>query len=98
MGEMKIPSDAYYGAQTARAVENFQISGQTAHKRFIWAGLQIKKTAALVNGSLDTIGKKQANAILNTMANLRWKSSMSSRREGKPCGKPARAWPISCPA
>ena len=63
MGEMKIPAEAYYGAQTARAVENFQISGQKPHQRFIWAGLQLKKAAATVNGALGTISKTQANAI-----------------------------------
>jgi len=64
MGEMKIPSEAYYGAQTARAVENFQISGQRPHERFVWAGLQLKKATATVNGELGTIGKKQAKAIV----------------------------------
>lgn len=63
MGEMKIPAAVYYGAQTARAVENFQISGQMPHERFIWAGLQIKKAAAAVNGALGTISKTQASAI-----------------------------------
>ncbi|MFQ5627076.1 MAG: aspartate ammonia-lyase, partial [Methyloligellaceae bacterium] len=57
------PSQAYYGAQTARAVENFQISGQGPHERFVWAGMQIKKAAATVNGALGTISKTQANAI-----------------------------------
>lgn len=63
MGQMKIPADSYYGAQTARAVENFQISGQRPHERYIWAGLQIKKAAATVNGALGMISKTQANAI-----------------------------------
>jgi aspartate ammonia-lyase len=65
MGEMKIPTDAYYGAQTARAVENFQISGQRPHERFVWAGLQLKKATATVNGELGTIGKKPAQAIIS---------------------------------
>ncbi len=64
MGEMRIPAEAYYGAQTARAVQNFQISGQHAHERFIWAGLQIKRAAATVNAKLGTITKKQADAIV----------------------------------
>ena len=67
MGEMKIPVDAYYGAQTARAVENFQISGQRPHPRFIWAGLQVKKAAATVNGDLGVITKAQAKAICDAV-------------------------------
>ena len=35
MGEMQVPADAYYGAQTARAVENFPISGSRFPRRFI---------------------------------------------------------------
>lgn len=64
MGEMQIPKAAYYGAQTARAVENFQISDQRPHERFVWAGLQLKKATAAVNGELGTISKKQAGAII----------------------------------
>lgn len=55
MGEMKVPSHAYWGAQTQRAVENFPISGQRFSRPFIKALGLIKACAAEVNGSLDLI-------------------------------------------
>ncbi len=52
MGEMHVPIDALYGAQTARAVENFPVSGIGFPPVFIVALGQIKKAAAMVNGKL----------------------------------------------
>ncbi len=46
MGEMVVPADAYYGAQTARALHNFPISGLKPHQAFVWATVTIKKCAA----------------------------------------------------
>ncbi len=63
MGEMKVPADAYYGAQTARAVDNFPISGEQMPKRFIRAMVQIKKCAAKVNAELDLVPAKSAELI-----------------------------------
>ena len=42
MGEMRVPKDAYYGVQTARAIENFPISGQSSQPVFTTAIVQIK--------------------------------------------------------
>ncbi len=42
LGEKKIPSDAYYGIQTLRAVENFQVSGIKTHPELIRAYMQLK--------------------------------------------------------
>ena len=54
MGEMKIPADAYYGAQTGRAVENFPISDLRFNRRFIAAmGLIKWARAREVNHSSD---------------------------------------------
>jgi fumarate hydratase class II len=53
MGEMRVPSDALYGAQTARAIENFPISGQHFPRSFIRALGLIKSAAAKVNGLPD---------------------------------------------
>lgn len=56
LGEVLVPSDALYGAQTQRAVDNFPISGQQMPRAFIWALGQIKRAAALANletGMLD---------------------------------------------
>ena len=47
MGEMKIPNDAYYGAQTGRAVENFPISDLRFSRRFIAAMKSIQLAPAV---------------------------------------------------
>ena len=49
MGEMEVPAAAYYGAQTARAVANFPISGLKPHPAFVWGTVIIKKCAAEAN-------------------------------------------------
>ena len=63
MGEVKVPADALYAAQTARAVENFPISGTTLERAHIAALAQIKKSAALANASLGVLDKNIADAI-----------------------------------
>src|SRR6266850_4146447 len=63
MGEMRVPANAYYGAQTARAVENFPISGLRFSRPFIRALGLIKKHAASVNKSLGLLDSRLADAI-----------------------------------
>jgi fumarate hydratase class II len=63
MGEMRVPADAYYGAQTARAVENFPISNLRFSRPFIQALGLIKKHAAAVNFELGLLPQKVAEAI-----------------------------------
>lgn len=63
MGEMVVPADAYYGAQTSRAVENFPVSGKTLPPRFIRALAVIKKCAAKVNGDLGILTAKEVQLI-----------------------------------
>jgi fumarate hydratase, class II len=63
MGQMQIPADAYYGAQTARAVENFPISNLRFPRQFIRALGLIKKHAAVANASLDLLSKNISEAI-----------------------------------
>src|SRR5215212_5414570 len=63
MGEMAVPKEALYGAQTARAVENFPISGLRFPREFIWALGLIKKEAARVNRELTVIPENIADAI-----------------------------------
>ena len=63
MGEMRVPSDAYYGAQTARAVENFPISGLRFHRSFLRALGLIKKHAAITNAALGLLPLDIAGAI-----------------------------------
>jgi aspartate ammonia-lyase len=64
LGELQVPSDAYYGAQTMRAVENFPISGLRAHADLITATVLIKKAAAEANASLGRLDPDVARAIV----------------------------------
>ncbi len=63
MGELRVPADALYGAQTQRAVENFPDSGLQLQPEFIRAIALIKKAAAEVNGELGLLTKDMAAAI-----------------------------------
>jgi fumarate hydratase class II len=63
MGEVKVPLNALYSAQTQRAVENFPISGTTLERAHIAALAQIKKSAALANASLGVLKPEVAKAI-----------------------------------
>ncbi|PSP38355.1 aspartate ammonia-lyase [Halobacteriales archaeon QH_7_65_31] len=64
LGEMQVPADAYWGAQTQRAVENFPISGITFSRRFIRALGIVKKAAALANNDLGLVDDEKADAIV----------------------------------
>jgi len=63
MGEVKVPVNALYAAQTARAVENFPISGTVLERQHIAALAQIKKAAALANAKLGVLNQDVADAI-----------------------------------
>jgi len=63
MGEMQVAADAYYGAQTARAVENFPISDLRFSRRFIAAMGLIKFAAAEVNHKLGVLDEKRRNLL-----------------------------------
>jgi fumarate hydratase class II len=63
MGEMNVPADAHYGAQTARAVENFPISDLRFPRRFIAAMGLIKWAAAQVNGELGLLDEKRRGLL-----------------------------------
>ena len=63
MGELKVPVDALYAAQTQRAVENFPVSGLTLPPAFIRAVALIKQCAAEVNAGLGLLGYDIAGAI-----------------------------------
>ncbi|MEP9412594.1 MAG: aspartate ammonia-lyase [Candidatus Brocadia sp.] len=64
LGEMKVPADAYYGIQTARAIENFPISGQTSMPEFTTAIVSIKKAAAMANVELGCLDSRIGNMII----------------------------------
>ena len=63
MGEIRVPSDALYGAQTRRAVLNFPISGRRMPRPFLRALGMIKGAAARVNGALGLLDRRLASAI-----------------------------------
>ena len=63
LGELQVPSQALWGAQTQRAVQNFPISGQPMPREFIRALGLVKAAAAGVNGELGLLGKGAAAAI-----------------------------------
>ncbi|MDH5021244.1 class II fumarate hydratase [Halobacterium rubrum] len=64
LGEMQVPADAYWGAQTQRAVENFPISGIAFGRRFVRALGVVKKAAAQANRDLDLVDEEKADAIV----------------------------------
>src|SRR2546422_28591 len=63
MGQMQVPADAYYGAQTARAIENFPISDLRFPRSFIRAMGLIKKHAAVTNTALGLLPAPISQAI-----------------------------------
>src|SRR3982074_1936645 len=63
LGALEVPADAYYGVQTARAVENFPISGLRAPADLIVATILIKKAAAETNAALGRLDRIVADAI-----------------------------------
>ena len=63
IGELEVPSDKYYGAQTQRSLENFKIGGEVFQREFIRAYGLIKKAAASVNHRFGNINDKILNAI-----------------------------------
>ena len=75
MGEVRVPAEAKWGAQTQRAVENFTISGQRLDRRQIAALGRIKAAAARVNAELGVLGAEVGDAIgraADEVADGRW--------------------------
>ncbi|ACV05792.1 class II fumarate hydratase [Kytococcus sedentarius] len=64
MGEMQVPAEALYGASTARAVENFPISGRPVPGAVIHAFGQLKAAAARANAELGNLDQAKADAIV----------------------------------
>jgi aspartate ammonia-lyase len=70
IGLKEIPANVYYGVQTARAVENYPISGMRAHPTLIKAFGLVKKAAAMANKELGLIDDKRADAIINAASEV----------------------------
>ncbi len=64
MGQIKVPADRYYGAQTARSIMNFKIGGETMPVPLIRAMGILKKSAALVNMELGLLPKNKGKLIV----------------------------------
>src|SRR5438132_2327786 len=64
LGDVRVPADALWGAQTQRAVENYPISGLREHPTFIRAFIYLKKAAALANNELGAMEARLADAIV----------------------------------
>src|SRR5713101_3862718 len=82
LGELPVPAEALYGAQTQRAVNNFQITGLRPWRPFIWSMAAIKQAAARVNADLGLFadreldghrytGRQLADAIIQAAEEVR---------------------------
>ncbi len=63
LGEVLVPEDKYFGAQTQRACQNFKVGNERLPDEFIKAHAIVKKAAAIVNLSLGSLDPKRSNAI-----------------------------------
>lgn len=64
LGEVKVPSDAYYGPFASRAKEQYRVTGQRAHANLVQAFVMIKRSAALANKELKVLDAAKAAAIV----------------------------------
>ena len=64
MGDIKVPFDSMYAAQTQRAIDNFPISDIRFNKEFIYSVVIIKRSAAITNFNLGLLNKIKSNAII----------------------------------
>ncbi|MFW9879863.1 MAG: lyase family protein, partial [Candidatus Thorarchaeota archaeon] len=67
LGEIKVPDNVYWGINTQRAIQNFQISGQIFPEIFIKSLTQLKKACLLANIELKLIDKEKGEAILQAV-------------------------------
>src|SRR5947208_14826343 len=64
LGEVQVPNEALYGAQTARAIRNFPITGLRPHPALVRATVLVKRAAAETNRSLGELDVERADAII----------------------------------
>lgn len=64
IGTLNVPADAYYGVQSMRAADNFQITHQPMHPTFIDSIVTIKKAAAMTNKKAGNLSKEREEAIV----------------------------------
>ena len=83
MGNVEVPSEAYWGAQTQRSRNNFKIGGETLPQPLIYALALVKKAAAATNVSLSRIKPEQTDLITQATDDVTTRSE--ERRVGKEC-------------
>jgi aspartate ammonia-lyase len=66
LGEVKVPSEAYYGPFTVRASSQYTVTGEKVHEDLIKAYAMIKKSAAIANMELNVLDKSKASAIIKS--------------------------------
>ena len=66
LGTIEVPADAYFGASTQRAVNNFPVSNLRFHSSFIYSLALIKKCAAMVNHELGLLDKMVSEPIVTS--------------------------------
>ena len=64
LGEIEVPADALFGAQTMRAVHNFPITGLKPYRAFVWSMAVVKQAAALVHMDLGLLDQERGQAIV----------------------------------
>ena len=64
LGDVQVPVDAWFGAQTSRAIRNFPITGLRPHPTFVRATVLVKRAAAEVNRDLEQLDPERAGAII----------------------------------
>src|SRR2546430_2251321 len=100
MGDVRVPADARWGAQTQRAVENFPISGLRIERGLIWALATIKGAAALENARLKIVDKDIGQAIAEAAAEVaegKWDRACLPRLGELPLGGTAVGTGINAP-
>ena len=70
LGEKSLQADCYFGIQTARAIENFPVSGLRPWRAFIWSMALIKRSAANVNHALGLLDEKKSKAIVQASSEV----------------------------
>lgn len=91
MGELQVPADALWGAQTQRAVQNFPVSGQRMPRGFIRALGLVKGAAAGVNAELGHLPKTVAKA--SRPLPPRWRPATGTRISRSTSTRPVRVRP-----
>jgi fumarate hydratase class II len=64
LGQVEVPAEALYGAQTMRAVHNFPVSGLKPYRAFVWGMAIIKQAAAMVHMDLGLLDQERGQAIV----------------------------------